>query len=724
MGIQISSIKKQLLSFSKTESFKLLLLALLVIYAYWPYLTGFNLGADDAQWYQYALHDALDQFDKGFFPTYVGQGLFNYIGANLTRAPYYLLFGQLLHILTFKQLNSLYIQHLTIFFSAFLGAFFCYFLLTRLYPKLRWESLIIAFLYITCPGVIGIIYGCDMYYSFMTVSFLPLFIYGLIRSNQYSDFLSSLIIASSLSLLWMAHPPIALWASIICFIFYMVQLIFQKKGLYQIPIVGLLFVTLNLWQFVSVFSLGGGTEYAYIANTKKFIAELVQTSMDQMPGVFLPLGWDKKAVLPFLQLGYSLWICFLGGLIIAFNRRSSFLIKCLSTFIIILLALLYSPPKINIFFWSLMPKLILNITYSWPMERFYLILAALCCFVGAMALNTIYTNSHYRLKKSILCLLVILGCWNSYQAFYFITHYDTNRTNTSWLDSHNIFFFQQYLQRKTTEKINFAGAYNPILKNRLLNQEKNIIPAFDNEYILSKECALNTKSNNDITMASSALKLPIQFNSQPNNYVLQLFHLKVFPLKDYLLCVKVISSTQTITLQTIGAQYITLMYPFFTAPSQKKFTQNILLPFYIHNPQDSNLRVQLVVNPMNTAKIVSYGLIAYDTQALPINVNSFIPYQAQVNSSSSSNYLEIFKEYYPGYEATINGGKTSVLVSPNNLTMVPLVKGNNHVTLAYIGTPLMRASFYISSTAWIILLSYLAFIFYRQNTKTNRNKEN
>lgn len=207
----MSFLHKDRIKILLNEYLPLLALTTLVLYAFHPFISGYNLGAGpgDAQLYQYQLHDALIQLKQGIFPVYIGQSEFSYFGFSFMRAPYYILLGQLLNILTFGHLNALYIQHLTVLTSILGAAFLSYYCFRRLAPMLPWVCFFLAFFYISCPGVAGLIYRSDMYFSLVSVPFIPLVFYGLIRMHQNNDMLSSLFVGAGLSAVWMSHPPIS-----------------------------------------------------------------------------------------------------------------------------------------------------------------------------------------------------------------------------------------------------------------------------------------------------------------------------------------------------------------------------------------------------------------------------------------------------------------------------------------------------------------------------------
>jgi hypothetical protein len=187
------------------EFARIFLLFILVVISYWGMITGCAISnGGDADSYNQTLHDAIIQSSEGVFPTYVGQTVFKFFGNSSIRGPFYCIFGQVLNFITFGKLSSIQLQHLIILLGALVGTFFMYFSLIKLAPKLRWIAMVLSFLYITCPGVLGLIYNLKSPQEFLPVMFLPIVGYGLITSCLKKDVLCFLLTASGLSLIFMA----------------------------------------------------------------------------------------------------------------------------------------------------------------------------------------------------------------------------------------------------------------------------------------------------------------------------------------------------------------------------------------------------------------------------------------------------------------------------------------------------------------------------------------
>ena len=112
---------------------------------------------------------------------------------------------------------------------------------------------------------------------------------------------------------------------------------------------------------------------------------VAQTIRQAFPAIILPLS-PAAGALSDLQLGYGLWlVLFLSA--VAFARRPSWPAGALLGFCAGLLLLLLLPvPGLMRGLWLHLPAVVERITYYWPMQRFYLLLAGTLAAAGQLAL--------------------------------------------------------------------------------------------------------------------------------------------------------------------------------------------------------------------------------------------------------------------------------------------------------------------------------------------------
>jgi len=90
-----------------------------------------------------------------------------------------------------------------------------YVLLTRLRPSAAWAAFCLTCAFAACPEVLALIYSGDMVVSWLSLPWLPMVIYAVIRLWETSNPVPSpYLLAGRLSHRrgW-AHPPLAFWTS-------------------------------------------------------------------------------------------------------------------------------------------------------------------------------------------------------------------------------------------------------------------------------------------------------------------------------------------------------------------------------------------------------------------------------------------------------------------------------------------------------------------------------
>lgn len=711
---------KILLFVHDSEMLRLFALIALTIYAYHPFFSASNIGGADAQYYQYILHDAIIQLENGFFPTYVGQSLFLPNGTKIIVAPYYLLLGQLLNTLSFGALNPLLVQHLTIFASALSAALVMYIAIRNVAPLLRWQAVFLASAYISSPGVMSLIFNMDMYFSFMAIPFVPVVFYGLARIYQKDDALAYVLTGSALALVWLSHAPIALWVSFLSLVFCLLLIVLTRRNPAKFVALALLFALLCLWQFLPIFSLGlnpgSGVQIWSASVLKSRVDQVIEQLLQPIPDVFLPLSQGKNG-LYFLQLGYSLWFVIILATLAALRSSGTLLIRLMLTLITIILLFLYPLPGIGRFLWSNAPALVLDITNIFPNQRLYVILAAAGCFVGALALQKISGSERHKIKGMLAITLTGLFVWNIYQISFFIKHGNAARSSNesisdpkdSWGSSNNMQFVGFGLPKEYLQSL-FTGSHASQLKSRLLDSQKNPISAYDNEQYVINLCLGSTTTKNEASL-NDKISLPFEATLKEP---LSIAKLNLHPNFHYLLCADMSTSHGYALFQLLDTQRrekasLEVPYTVTGAPVRQK----IGIPFYFTDQKNKGMtdslfdfRVWSREQPL--VKLYNVGVTSYEPANLPIVIESYTPYSAKVITKPEHKYIEIIKLFTPGYAARVNGEETPIIESERKTIIIPLKSsGSNKIELAYVGTPGMRTSFYISAVSWCLVIVFL-----------------
>jgi hypothetical protein len=88
-------------------------------------------------------------------------------------------------------------------------------------------------------------------------------------------------------------------------------------------------------------------------------------------------------------------------------------------------------------------------------------------------------------------------------------------------------------------------------------------------------------------------------------------------------------------------------------------------------------------------------LLTYDRASLPVRMDGWIPYKAEVKSPADG-WLETPRVYQTGYVASVNGLPAAVKKSPEALVCVAVPKGDSTVELEYSPPSGMRLFFWLS----------------------------
>jgi hypothetical protein len=202
---------------SAVENARWLLLGSGWLFLLRPFFVAAVHGTGDAFWYAQMMADAVEQGRAGVFPVFAGQTIHQFNGAIfiVRFAPGILTLGGLVDLATARCLSPVVIQNLILSLTGLAAMISAYAVLALLLPRRRWRALALALLYITCPGVLGLVFNTDLFMSWMTVPLIPLVYYGVVRSFERSDLASMILIGASLGAMWWGHSPIALWTTLL-----------------------------------------------------------------------------------------------------------------------------------------------------------------------------------------------------------------------------------------------------------------------------------------------------------------------------------------------------------------------------------------------------------------------------------------------------------------------------------------------------------------------------
>lgn len=679
----------------RAEAARLLLLAAVATWLLHPFATARQIGAGDALWYANMLADYVTQLRAGVFPVFVGQTDYAFNGAvyPLRVAPFYQHLAGVLDLLTGRQLGIFALQHLCVLVVGYAGIFSSYFALNTLAPGQRWSAAGLAILYLSCPGLLGTIYTQDLYMTWMTIPFVPWVVYGLARPFSVDSLKTQIILGAALAALWWAHAPIALWLTLIAVAAQGVRLAALHRTRAHVGRAfwgGVTFALLAHYPFVSLASLQTGAAPATdILPRAHLIAEHVR---NVFPGVVLPLSTHARA-LSDLQLGYAL------GLVLAIatglalkTRRAHLLALTLAGAGLLLLIL---PVPGNAWVWDHLPETLKRLTYYWPMQRFYLIIAALATGAGISALAA-GVELKANVTRHLRVLLVIACSWSLWESRQYVAA-GRERTASAEITAQN-------LRPENRLTMNHAyglfpalpayfshGVMDPRAEARQLDHATLAVlppPAPSPTEPALTPLRGTVDANPGVLLLSPSLTLQpgrrytLEFVFAPKSYVgiLQLSGRTFF--REYALP----HSGEALAFGSEAPHNPTL--PLWTTASEP---ETITLRFI---PTDGTA-------PQTFAAFAAIRLREINDATATVNVTAQLPFRATVHAPQPA-WLETPRMYQAGYQATVDGRAATVKKSPQGLTMIELPSGAQTITLTYQAPMLLRVSYVTSLLLWLL----------------------
>ena len=408
-------------AFLFAEAARWLLLIGATVWLVHPYFAARLIGTGDALWYHHSLADAVTQFRAGVFPVFVGQSDYSFNGSiyPLRAAPYYQYLAGLLDLLTGRRLGFFALEHLTAIVSVIAGAASAYWALAWIAPGQRWSAAALALLYVMCPAVAGLFYAQDLYMSGMALPWVPLAFAAVVRSFDDDGLRPQAVLAASLAALWWAHSPIALWATAFAAVGELVRLIVRRPnraGFARTAIAAGIFGALAAYPFASVFLLRtpGEAIVPYIMDRQA----LLDGVRNSFPSSLQPI--DLKApILTYMQLGYGLWFVLLAGAVAWSFRPRLWAVGLLLASAGLLVLLLFPVPWIDRALWLSLPETVVGMTLYWPMQRFYILIAAAAVVCGQRLLREFPANRAIG-RDAVLLGLLVAALWSAREAAKFI----------------------------------------------------------------------------------------------------------------------------------------------------------------------------------------------------------------------------------------------------------------------------------------------------------------
>ena len=390
--------------------------AALSLWALRGFLTPLGVGSGDARWYTMMLADWISQLRAGHFPVWLGQTDFAFNGAvtPVRVAPLYQHWAGLLDLCTGEHLGFYALQNLVVVSLGIVGCCSAYAVMNRIRPDCRVLAVLCSALYLLCPGTLGLVSLFDLQMTWTAFAVLPWLVGGLWTAGRSSGAATDWGVAWPLAMLWLAHPPTGLWATILALVYLGAVALRQSWRASAARVIrcagfGALLLAFTVAAQVSV-RLPGGTNTAFASLGQP--ERIVRSLTEAFPACLAPLPARPESPAA-IQLGYSLWILLGAGLALALKRRRPEAAVFISILLLLLL-LVFPIPGFTAWSWRHFPAVVLRISGYWPMQRIYPIVAAGSSIVGYAMLSELTASTRWR--RVTLAAVALGVLWSAFEA--------------------------------------------------------------------------------------------------------------------------------------------------------------------------------------------------------------------------------------------------------------------------------------------------------------------
>ena len=676
-------------------------------------LSGFigsaSIGAGDGYWYSLMVADFVEQWRLGQFPAFVGQTEFAFNGTIFPHrfGPLLLHAAGLLDLATGRTLSHLALLNGSLFIAGALGALGAYCCIGAVLPGRPWTRTGLALLYVSSPAVLSLAYTGGLYMSMTTVPFIPWIALAIWRTTDRSKALPVFGTVAPLAAIWFGHVPIAFWSHAVLAValalrwleFWRSPLKIAKEASSIVAV----FLPLTVFVFVSALTLepeGAGATVESVMNS-------VRASF---PGTVLPVSSGANLTSDY-QLGLGILFLFCTALVCWSRHRviGQGLLFGLACF---LATLLFPIPYLTHWLWLLVPQVVVDATYLWPMQRLTVIMLSLV-LTGIAAVIAGQATSSPRARRLAVCVWVA-AAWSHLEAFRFVARgADTavpSKAAAVAIAPNNASLTRYAFFRFDTVPHYYTHGYtDPLLAHRLLTPSGG-------EEILSNERAV-AASAPDRTMTLTAKFDGVQVAVLSPNVVLSPTDRHYFsiewhstsPALDGVLTATSPSTNRLYWLPDSGfsATYAAENRSFGIGPLH---AGGFSIWSSAATAESLDLRFSYRLPPPNgpSGRFLTINDHVYSAQSLPIKISSLTPLKATLEAPESGGLLETTRMYIDGYRARVNETEVIPVKTPNRLVGIPVPPGVSNVELTFVGSGLLRASYWISFVSWLAVIGILS----------------
>ena len=663
------------------------------LFAVHPYLRSALVGAGDAASYSLSIADFLVQARAGVFPVLAGQSAFAFHGGfqPLRNAPYLVHLAWAIDHAGLGTLSVFAVQNLTVGVSMAGGILGCYAALRLTFGGMPWRALALAVLYGLCPGVLAPLYAGDMYPTFMTLPFIPWLVMGIARAAEVPDRPGPWMLqGGALAALWMAHPPVAAWATLVAAAAGLVTVARSRSArvLAWIALAAAGFAVLSGFLFVSVHEL------ALPVHGRPAALADVDYKMSILRGDWLngfkPVSASGEHLLGDLQLGYGLWGLLLLAAWSVWGRRSG---RALMLCFALLILFAWPIPGVTRLAWRSLPTELLVVTNQWPTERFYVLLAPLAAFATASAADSL----HWRARTWAIVLLAACA-WSVRETGKFFVRaraisHSEEASEQLHLPENIVLSRTHSFEYLGTPSFFPEGHIDPGMATRLIERLTRQVVA-DGTTLIDRSAVPSHDARSLVVRAAGA--------GGPAS------SLRLEPGRPWLLDFDFEGRLPVGELQIAGGTlYNAYALPSSGAPESFGASAGSLHHLVLENttgvPEDVELRFVGSDAGYPGGVVARVRAEPLDRRPRVIELRSLTPFRATVNAAADS-YLETPKLWIPGYRATVDGSPAAFARSPDGLVAVRVPRGSHDVRVYYEGSRWLRGAYYVSAGLWLALM--------------------
>ncbi len=675
----------------------------IAVYAIHPYVRCALVGLGDARHYANSLADFVGQIRAGIFPVFIGQTQFAFNGGihTVRTAPYLTHLGWFLDLLTLHTLPPYALGNLAILFSAIAGTLGCYLAMLLYAPKRQWLALAMSALYILSPAILTPLFENDMIPTFMAVPMIPWLALGLALATDNPNTLKPWLLQSvAVAGLWWAHPPTAVWATVLCAGVLLAAILrrrIARAGIAYLTLAALLFAVLAVYEFVSVLTLKLPPGPSTQADEAAAILGSVRSSW---PASFEPVSAGGDRPLRDIQLGYSILACLLAGMLVPRRRGSAtVLLGC----ILCILAFLIPVPVATNWLWAHVPKAMLDVTNNWPMQRLYPILTCLAVFSSFAGLSALRIE-HPRRMAALATALVAAVAWSAIEAQKIFA--GAARDTSSHEESELLFKPDNIVLTRVAYMFfgvspgYFSNSHmEPFMETRLLDA-RTLTMIADGASRLSGAKAVDAYTRDFREAGNDAAQVEIRMGPRESD-IFRFDFMGREPRGE--LELKGHTLRRLYTLPSSGSEKA------FGAGPQNG--QTIAVKNYDDEPD--LVAMKFVPDPISSDRrstskpFARVTIEPLEDRGRVVELRSLLPFRAIVHADRKA-ILETPRVDVPGYRATVNGLEVAIVHTGEGLVGVPLPAGVSEVRLDYPGPAVLRLAYGTSVAGWLALGACLA----------------